>query len=120
MVVGSRVKILRLPVGVDKLVWEYYHGLEKDVSLQIERLVSPSIHVRIAHTDYSVGSIKSKIKGLTGLPVKQQKLIMQGRELENHRPMSFYRVTSSTKLYLLIRRIGKARTYKQFKRDKSD
>jgi hypothetical protein len=49
----------------------------------------------------TVGQLKAQLEPLTGLMMRQQKLIFKGKVLENHQPLTSCKLVSGAKLMLL-------------------
>ncbi len=75
------------------------------ITIFIKTLTGRTITVE-AKPNSSIAEIKAKIKEKEGVPVDQQRLIFQDRQLEDNATISDYNIQADSTLYLMLRLRG--------------
>jgi hypothetical protein len=74
-------------------------------SIYVRTLIGKTITLRASNL-HTVHEIKSRIQNIEGIPPDQQRLVVDGRQLEDDRVIADYGVTSSSVIHLVLRLRG--------------
>lgn len=82
-------------------------GLEGEGSKQIfiKTLQGKNITLNVSDTD-TISSIKDKIKDIEGIPQDQQRLVFNGKQLEDGNTIGDYGIQSDSSIHLVLRLRG--------------
>ena len=68
----------------------------------IKTLTGKSLTLEVTDTD-TIGSIKQKILEKDGIPVDQQRLVFNGKQLEDAQTVADYNIQSDANIHLVLR-----------------
>lgn len=82
-------------------------GLEGEGSKQIfiKTLQGKNITLNVSDTD-TIQSLKDKIKDIEGIPQEQQRLVFNGKQLEDNQTIGDYGIQSDSSIHLVLRLRG--------------
>ena len=80
----------------------YITILHAPMHLTVKTLTGRTIAL-VVDSSYTVEDVKADIECKEGIPVCQQRLFFKGKQLLNEKPISYYNISNSTTLQLLIR-----------------
>lgn len=73
------------------------------MKLTIKTLTGQNIYLEMADDGATVADLMTKIEDVQGIPVRQQRLIFAGAELETGKDLSAYKVKHNSVLHLVLR-----------------
>jgi len=78
------------------------HATDGSFSIKIRRLTGKEIDFEVKSND-TIESLKQKIKDKEGTPIKQQRLIFKGQELEESKTLLYYGIENKKEIVLVSR-----------------
>jgi len=73
--------------------------------IYIKTLQGKNITLDVKNTD-TIASIKDKIKDIEGIPVDQQRIVFNGKQLEDNNTIADYGIEADSSLHLVLRLRG--------------
>ncbi|KAF5557597.1 ubiquitin-domain-containing protein [Fusarium napiforme] len=95
-IAGLQFEITRLDIPVEK---------ERKITITVKTLTGKSIRVKLS-SHHIVYDVKDKIEGIEGIPVDQQRLIFEGKQLEDGLLLMNYDIGEGSLLHLVLKLRG--------------
>ncbi|CAF0852977.1 unnamed protein product [Adineta steineri] len=78
---------------------------DKSIQIFVKTLIGMIITLEVL-PDETIGEVKTVVQNMEDIPVDQQRLIYGGRQLENGRTLSYYKIKKESTLHLALRLLG--------------
>ncbi|KAL3113416.1 hypothetical protein niasHT_012276 [Heterodera trifolii] len=92
---------------VEKQINEDPNSINRNgMKIHLKTMDGKTITLNNVHPSNTINEIKAKIENIEGIPIDQQRLIFQGKQLEDGRILADYNIGNGAKLDIVLRLCG--------------